>query len=251
MTEPRTSFVLHLATLAGIKHMPDEATGKLFKAIIAARSGEDIGDLDWPIMLALDQILASMVASDEKYERTSSARKAAGAAGGKASGVTRAKQNEANGSKTKQTKRVGVGVGVGVDLKHLSSGDDEREPVLDPKAKKKADKESDFADWAASLIGFYNTETEGKGHKPVGSLTQELRKCLRKLYDHTETVGGKEYRFSDRTLASAFVWAVAENEWNAREGVGLLACVRGKLLGPNIERALELYLEQQGVEVAA
>ncbi|WP_323908524.1 hypothetical protein [Aeromonas caviae] len=137
------------------------------------------------------------------------------------------------------------------DLKHLSSGDDECGPVLDPKAKKKAAKEADFTEWATRLIDFYNVETEGKGHKPARSLTQELRKCLLKLYDRTETVDGKAYRFSDKALASAFVWAIAEDEWSAQNGIELLSCVRGTLLGKNVGRALELHLEQQGAEVAA
>lgn len=137
------------------------------------------------------------------------------------------------------------------DLKHLSSGDDEREQLPDPKAEKKAAKDAEFTDWATRLIGLYNAETEGKGHKPARSLTQELKKCLRKLHDRTETVDGKVYRFSDPALASAFVWAIADDEWGAREGVELLAQLRGNLLGRNITRALELHLDQLGAEVAA
>lgn len=156
-SDKRTSCVIFGENWGGIHLLPDEMAGKMFKAFHALRFGDADASAFDPIVIALiSPALAAVRASDEKFERTSKARKAAGAAGGKASGQVRQKQTEANESKTKQTKRVGVGVvvGVGENLNTLSSGDD-REAESGKPASKKGTRwiegtplPGDWLDWA-------------------------------------------------------------------------------------------------------
>lgn len=159
--DKRTSCVIFGENWGGIHLLPDDMAGKMFKAFHALRFGDaDASAFDPMVIALITPALAAVRASDEKFERTAAARKAAGSAGGKASGQVRAKQaqaneaNEAKGSKPEQTKRVGVGVGVGEHLNTMppSVGESAEKPKAQTKKGTRWIEDTpipaDWLDWA-------------------------------------------------------------------------------------------------------
>lgn len=83
MAGNRTSFVLHLDSLAALEFMTMEQRGVFITALISKRKGEHV-EADPLMMALLTPFFAAMDRDDEKYEKVSEARRSAGSKGGRA-----------------------------------------------------------------------------------------------------------------------------------------------------------------------
>ena len=82
MANKRKSFVLHLDVLSVLDDLDDEQAGKLFKAILANRKGEEL-ELDTLTKIAMSPFKAQFDRDDEKYQNIVERNKTNGSKGGR------------------------------------------------------------------------------------------------------------------------------------------------------------------------
>ena len=78
----RKSFILHFDSLGILDELTDEQAGKLFKAIKANRTGEEI-EVDQITKIALSSFKAQFVRDDEKYSNVANRNGINGSKGGR------------------------------------------------------------------------------------------------------------------------------------------------------------------------
>lgn len=91
--KPRSSFIMHIDSLAVLDDLTDEQAGKLFKAIKDFHMGEE-KELDILTKVAVSPFISQFKRDNEKYEITCQRRAEAGAKGGKKKAEKNAKKRE-------------------------------------------------------------------------------------------------------------------------------------------------------------
>jgi len=78
MSKQRKSFIAYNDWRNAFDKMPDEAAGKLIKALFAFANGEDISDLEWSIAAPLEQYKSIILRDSEKWSNQVEQRSLAG-----------------------------------------------------------------------------------------------------------------------------------------------------------------------------
>ena len=97
----KSGYVMYKSWTPLIQSIPDEAAGKLLKAITAFQNGDDV-EIDEPMINAVFQMMKqTFIIDDEKYRETCEKRREAGKKGGRPSGsATETKPNPTKPNET-------------------------------------------------------------------------------------------------------------------------------------------------------
>ena len=74
----KKSFIAYNDWRNAFDKMPDEAAGKLIKALFAFANGEDVSDLDWSIAAPLEQYKSIILRDSDKWDKQVEQRSLAG-----------------------------------------------------------------------------------------------------------------------------------------------------------------------------
>ena len=117
MSKQKKSFIAYNDWRNAFDKMPDEAAGKLIKALFAFANGEDISDLEWSIAAPLEQYKSIILRDSEKWSNQVEQRSLAGK---KSAEVRSTKSNDrsttVNDRQRKSTDSVSVSVSDSVNV---------------------------------------------------------------------------------------------------------------------------------------